>query len=95
VRAALATRQVTPAVPGAAETDCDLAIPICDEDTQVALGVIALRGVSPSQMRAAELRDVGILAQWLAPVLARQLRRQLGKAISAHEELRDSEGSPR
>jgi hypothetical protein len=80
VRAAIVSRNVTPASAGASETDCDVAVPVTDEASGVVIGVIALRGVSPGYMRAAELRDLGVLAQWLAPALARQVHsRSVGR----------------
>jgi hypothetical protein len=81
VRAAIEACQVMPAGPGATEGDSDVVAPIVDDDGAV-IGVIALRGVSPGCMRAADLRDLGVIAQWLAPAVARQLRRQLGRAIA-------------
>jgi hypothetical protein len=80
VRAAIVSQHVTPACPGASESDCDVAVPVTDEGSGVVIGVIALRGVSPGYMRAAELRDLGVLAQWLAPALARQVHsRSIGR----------------
>lgn len=87
VRAAIKSRLVCPAGPGSSESDSDVAVPVTDEDTGVVMGVIALRGVSPGAMRAAELRDLGVLAQWLAPAAARQLRRKFGKAIGEFQSL--------
>jgi hypothetical protein len=81
VRAAIASGHVTPAGPGATLTDSDVAVPVTDEDTGMVIGVIALRGVSPGTMRAAELRDLGVLARWLAPAVTRQLRRKFGQAV--------------
>ncbi len=81
VRAAIESRQVTPAGPGATEADSDIAIPVIDDESGAVVGIIALRGVSPDSMRAADLRDLGILGQWVAPALARELRRQFRKAI--------------
>jgi hypothetical protein len=81
VRAAIATRLVTPAGPGATEHDSDVAAPVVDDATGAVLGVIALRGVSPTSLRAADLRDLGVLASWIAPSLARQLRKRFGKAL--------------
>jgi len=81
VRAAMASRHVTPASVRSSEVDSDVAIPVTDEESGAVLGVIALRGVSPGSMRAADLRDLGVIAQWLAPAMARELRRQFGKAL--------------
>ena len=85
VRAAIASKLVTPAQPGAGERDADVAVPVIDEDSGAVVGVIALRGVSPGCMRAADLRDLGVLARWLAPVVTRQLRRRFGEALGALE----------
>jgi hypothetical protein len=82
VRAAVKTSHVTPAAPGSTEIDSDVAIPLTDEDSGAVVGVIALRGVSPRAMRAADLRDLGVLAQWLVPTVTRQLRKEFGKALS-------------
>jgi hypothetical protein len=94
VRAAISSRLVTPAGPGSGVADSDVAVPVTDEDTGVVLGVIALRGVSPGALRAADLRDLGVLAQWLAPSVVRQLRRKFGKAIGEFRSLQKLEVSP-
>jgi hypothetical protein len=73
VREAIVARRVTPAGQGASETDSDVAAPIVDEDSGVVLGVIALRGVSAGSLKAADLSDLRVLAQWLAPALARPI----------------------
>jgi hypothetical protein len=74
VRAAILSRSVTPAGPGSTEGDSDVAVPVLDEDGSMVIGVIALRGVSPAHLRAADLRDLGVLAQWIAPALGRALQ---------------------
>lgn len=73
VASAVATKKVTPAneVQGATETDSDVAVPVLDDGSGVALGVIALRGVSPRSLRAADISDLAVIAQWLAPALGR------------------------
>lgn len=53
------------------ESDSDLAVPILDEMDGSLLGVIALRGIDPTRLRAAELRDLSIIAEWLAGPIAR------------------------
>ena len=73
VRAAIVARRVTPAGPGATEDDCDVAVPILDDSTGVVVGVIALRGVAPGALRVADIGDLVVLAQWLAPALGRPL----------------------
>jgi hypothetical protein len=73
IRAAILARTPTPAGPGATETDSDVAVPVIDEDMGVVVGVIALRGMSPANLRAADLRDLSVLASWIAPALARSL----------------------
>ena len=94
VRSAIETRLVTPAGPGSGIQDSDVAVPVTDEDTGIVLGVIALRGVSPGALRAADLRDLGVLARWLAPSVVRQLRRKFGKAVGEFQHLRKVEVSP-
>lgn len=73
VRDAIVGRRITSAAPGASETDSDVAAPIVDEASGVVLGVIALRNVSAGSIKAADLTDLRVLAQWLAPALARPL----------------------
>jgi hypothetical protein len=51
--------------------DSDVAVPILGERDEV-LGVLALRGLPPGRPRAADVRDLVIAAQWLAPALSRQ-----------------------
>ena len=50
--------------------DSDVAAPILDEEGKV-IGIIALRGLLAGRLRAADVRDLVIAAQWLAPALAR------------------------
>ncbi len=50
-------------ITGAGPTDSDLAAPIVVDD--VAVGVVVARGVS--RMGAASLRDLAVVAEWLAP----------------------------
>jgi hypothetical protein len=85
VRAAILAREVTPAAPDATEADSDVTAPVLDEGSGVVLGVIALRGVAPGSLRAADLRDLAVLAQWLAPGLARSL--SLRKMTGEHRRL--------
>lgn len=73
VRTAMLQRQVTPACPGSSEDDCDVAVPVLEPGTGAVVGVIALRGVAPTSLRAAELGDLVVLARWLAPALGRPL----------------------
>jgi hypothetical protein len=87
VRDAIVGRRVTTAVQGASEYDSDVAAPIVDEASGVVLGVLALRGVSAGSLKAADLTDLRVLAQWLAPALARPLhtpasRRRLSLGVS-------------
>lgn len=72
VHAAIAARQGITAGPDATEDDSQVASPIFDHAGGV-IGVIALRGLAPSTLRAADLRDLQVIAQWLAPALARPL----------------------
>ena len=60
-------------VHGATEEDSDVAAPIIDEMSGEVLGVLALHGVSPTRLRAADVNDLMLVAQWLAPALARSL----------------------
>jgi hypothetical protein len=72
VRAAILSRRVTPASDGATEADSDVAVPVLDDGGTV-VGVIALRGVSPGSLRAPDMHDLVVIAQWLAPALDRSL----------------------
>jgi hypothetical protein len=72
VRQAIVSRQVTPASQGATESDSDVAVPVLDT-SGVVVGVIALRGVSPGSLRAPDMHDLVVIAQWLAPALDRSL----------------------
>jgi hypothetical protein len=58
-------------VPGASCEDSDVAVPVLDGRGAV-LGVIALRGVSPARLSAADLSDLSLTADWLAPALQRR-----------------------
>lgn len=72
VQVAIASRRVLPAseVTGACGEESDVAVPILAEGTNQVLGVIALRGVSPGRLRAADMGDLVVIAQWLAPALS-------------------------
>jgi hypothetical protein len=61
-------------VENAAEEDSDVAVPILSEAGRFVVGVIALRGVSPTRLRAADLRDLVVVAQWLAPALEKTMQ---------------------
>ena len=74
VRDAIVARSVAPAAAGAGETDSDVAAPIVDDDSGLVVGVIALRGVPASSLRPANLIDLRLIAQWLAPALNRVWR---------------------
>jgi hypothetical protein len=71
VQAALFSRQVTLAGPDATDTDSAVAAPIIDEGSGVVLGMLALRALPEGGLRAADLHDLQIIAQWLAPALTR------------------------
>jgi len=71
VQAALFARQVTVAGADAGEADSQVAAPILDEESGVVIGMIALRGLPEGGLRAADLHDLWLVAQWLAPSLAR------------------------
>lgn len=68
--------------PCAGEMDADVAVPIIDEDDDSMLGVIALRGIVPERLRAADLRDLAMIAAWLAPNLARFSKKPRLRAVS-------------
>lgn len=72
VTTAIANRKPMPAsdVTGANGDEADVAIPIVHEAGGPVLGVIALRGVSPGRLRAADMSDLVVIAEWLAPALA-------------------------
>lgn len=77
VRDAIVARAVAPAASGAGETDSDVAAPIVDDDTGLVVGVIALRGVPATSLRPANLIDLRLIAQWLAPALNRVWRESM------------------
>ncbi len=57
-------------IENAGADDSDVAAPILDGEGKV-IGIIALRGLPARRLRAADVRDLVIAAQWLAPALAR------------------------
>jgi hypothetical protein len=60
-------------VDNASEEDSDVAVPIVDLEGRTVLGVMALRGVSPARLRARDIRDLTLVAEWLASSLARSV----------------------
>ena len=66
----------------AGATDSDVAAPIIDDDTGLVVGVIALRGVPAASLRAANLIDLRLIAQWLAPALNRIWRETMRPALA-------------
>lgn len=59
-------------VDGADADDSDVAVPIIDDARGgEPLGVLALRGLGPDRIGAPELRDLIVVAGWLAPAMAR------------------------
>ena len=72
--AAVTARRATPAseVAGVSDEDSDVAVPVLDARGGV-LGVISLRGVSPARLHAADLSDLTLTAEWLAPALQRKV----------------------
>lgn len=82
VRDAIVARSVAPASASASETDSDVAAPIVDEGSGLVVGVIALRGVPAASLRAANLIDLRLIAQWLAPALNRTWRETMRPALS-------------
>ena len=71
VQAALMSKQVTTAPEDATDSDSLVAAPVLDEGSGVVIGVIALRGIANGPLRSADLHDLQLVAQWLAPALAR------------------------
>ena len=71
VQLAMSSKQVTTAPDDATETDSLVAAPVMDEGSGVVIGVIALRGIANGPLRSADLHDLQIVAQWLAPALSR------------------------
>jgi hypothetical protein len=49
--------------------DADLAIPVLDASQRAVVAVIALAGIAPDRLRPADLRDLSVIAEWLAPAL--------------------------
>jgi hypothetical protein len=58
--------------PGARPDDPDVAIPIIDPDTRIVLGVLALRDAPAGRLRLADIRDLEVVASWLAPAFLRE-----------------------
>jgi len=58
--------------PGARPDDPDVAIPIIDPDTRIVLGVLALRDAPAGRLRVADVRDLEVVASWLAPAFLRE-----------------------
>jgi len=58
--------------PGARADDPDIAIPIIDPDTRIVLGVLALRDTPAGRLRTADIRDLEVVASWLAPAFLRE-----------------------
>lgn len=71
VRDAIVARVVARAAADAGERDSDVAAPIIDDDCGLVVGVIALRGIPAASLRSANLIDLRLIAQWLAPALNR------------------------
>lgn len=84
VDAAVTSGVVVPAsdVPGAEPEDSDVAAPVIDESDGTVLGAIALCGVGPGRLRAADLRDLSIVASWLAPALSVAVRKPRLRAVT-------------
>ncbi len=71
-------------IDGPTEGDSDVAAPILDDNGGV-LGVIALRGVSANRLSSADIHDLSVIAQWLAPALARSRSWRRGAHTSTAE----------
>jgi hypothetical protein len=61
-------------VRGATIEDMEVAVPITGHEGSV-VGVLAMRDTPPARLRAAEVRDVQVVATWLAPAFWRSLGR--------------------
>lgn len=70
VQAALFAKQLTLAAPDATDTDSAAAAPILDE-SGVVLGMLALRALPAAGLKPADLHDLELIAQWLAPAITR------------------------
>ena len=53
-------------VKGASREDSEVAVPILDPETGAVLGVLAMRDALPARLRAAEVRDLEVVAAWVA-----------------------------
>ncbi|MBK7072836.1 MAG: hypothetical protein IPH44_11080 [Myxococcales bacterium] len=73
VRAAVEARVVALGAADATDTDSAVAAPVFDHVTGALIGVVALRGVPARALRPADLRDLAVIGQWLAPALSRAL----------------------
>jgi hypothetical protein len=72
VLTALAARAVTTANEDQRlANECEVAAPILDPHSGAAIAVIALRGLRPGWLRSADVRDLAVVAAWLAPALLR------------------------
>ena len=54
--------------------DMEVAVPITGQDGSL-VGVLAMRDTPPARLRAAEVRDVQVVATWLAPAFWRSVLR--------------------
>lgn len=63
-------RQTAFDLPHASESDSDVAIPVVDDREDETVGVIALGGVDPARLCAAELQDLVVIADWLSSAIA-------------------------
>ena len=53
-------------LPDSLPEDSDVAVPIMDTETGNVIGVIAMREAPPTRLHAAEVRDLEVVAAWLA-----------------------------
>jgi hypothetical protein len=58
-------------VPGATLADSEVAVPVLDPDSRLLLGVLTMRDAPTRGLRAAEVRDLEVVAAWLALAFSR------------------------
>jgi hypothetical protein len=84
IRDALVARSAVPAADGSDGGDSDVAVAILDQDSRLVVGAIALRGLSAGVARAADLVELRLIAQWLAPALHRRPRTTTTRPLADH-----------
>ena len=61
--------------------DSDVAVPITNPETGEVLGVIAMREAPPARLHAAEVRDLEVVAAWLADSFPSSPQLRAGAAV--------------